>query len=151
MSMIKVSSIEDEPNEMIESDDPLEDELSEHIETVKDIEPLQPKTKPKRIRKKPEPKQEPKQEPIITQPLPPPPPIPEKQRIQGKMIKCNICGKELLEKTFKYYHKMKCAPKETIKAATITTKPDIIDVGFNFQRRVQIKQDRFANLFTKAF
>ena len=150
MSMIKVSSIEDEPNEMIESDGQADDELSEHIETVKDIEPVQPKTKPKRVRKKPEPKQE----PMIAPPPPPPPPpqpIPEKQRTQGKMIKCNICGKELLEKTLKYYHKMKCAPKETVQTAIITTKPDIIDVGFNFQRRVQIKQDRFANLFTKAF
>ena len=46
---------------------------------------------------------------------------------------------------------MKSPPKETVQTAIITTKPDIIDVGFNFQRRVQIKQDRFANLFTKAF
>ena len=135
---------------MIESDGQADDQVSEHIETIQNIDSLQPKTKPKRARKKPEPKQEPKQEPKII-PTPPPPPIPEKQSIQGKMIKCNICGTELLEKNFKYYHKMKCAPQATIQAPTMTTKPDIIDVGFNFQRRNEIKHDRFANLFAKAF
>jgi hypothetical protein len=138
MSKIKVSPIEDVTEITEEVHEP--DEAAGPVDT--------PTPKPKRIRKKPEPKEE------IP---PPPPPTPEPEPIQelkkGKLITCTNCGKELLEKTFKYYHQLKCKPKETTTQQNQVLPPmrsDSITVDFGFQRRQQ-KQERFTNLIANAF
>ena len=86
MSKIKISPIEEVPEITEETHEP--DEAAGPVDM--------PAPKPKRIRKKPETKEE----------IPPPPaepePIPEPKK--GKLITCTNGGKELLEKTFKYYH-----------------------------------------------
>ena len=141
MSKIQVSLIEDIPEKEDESNEP--DEAETPIET--------PAIKPKRIRKKTEPKPEPPPEP------PPPPPTPPTQTKPPKNVKlttCQNCGKELLEKTFKYYHQIKCKSKELVSQQPLMkqaeTKPENIIVDFGFQRRV-VKQDRFSTLMKRAF
>jgi len=130
MSTIKVSDIDDEPTEMHEPD-----------VSAGTVEPQAPK--PKRVRTKPQPKAQ--------EPLPPPPAPIEKQRKQGKMTTCTNCNKELLEKTFKYYHQLKCKPKEPANTQPTKpeAKPETISVDFNFHRRAQ-KQERYTSLFSNA-
>ena len=67
------------------------------------------------------------------------------------MTTCANCNKELLEKTFKYYHQLKCKPKEpaNMPSSKPEAKPETISVDFNFHRRAQ-KQERYTNLFTRA-
>ena len=107
-------------------------------------------TKPKRVRKKPE-----QQTTVDTPPPPPPttpapPPTLERQSKTARMATCKNCGKEMLEKTFKYYHQLKCQQAEQKPQTTKpTTPPEDITVDFAFQRRV--KQDKYASLLTKAF
>ncbi len=108
-------------------------------------------TKPKRVRKKPE-----QQTTVDTPPPPPPttppppPPTLERQSKTARMATCKNCGKEMLEKTFKYYHQLKCQQVEQKpQTAKPTTPPEDITVDFAFQRRV--KQDKYASLLTKAF
>ena len=98
---------------------------------LSDEPPPQLNEKTKRIRKKPE-----------TKPIPPPEapppqvPEPEKQQTKGKMINCINCDKKLLEKTFKYYHQLKCKPKESVEQAkNIEAKPENFTVDFGFQRK----------------
>ena len=141
MSKIKVSLIEDtsetDVEENQESDKPMEPVLSD--------EPPPPlNEKPKRIRKKPE-----------TKPIQPPPPPspetePEKQQVKGKMINCINCDKQMLEKTFKYYHQLKCKPKESEEQAKkIEAKPENFTVDFGFQRKTQ-QHAKYTALFSKA-
>jgi phage FluMu protein Com len=132
MSSIKVSAIEDEPIET--------NEASNSPTTVE-----APAPKPKRVRTKPQPKAEQPQAP------PPPPPV-EKQRKPGRMTTCTNCNKELLEKTFKYYHQLKCKPKESANkpSSNPEPRPETIRVDFDFNRRAQQKQERYTNLFTRA-
>lgn len=136
MSSIKVSAIEDEPIET--------NEASNSPTTVE-----APAPKPKRVRTKPQPKAE--QPPPPPSPPPPPPPV-EKQRKPGRMTTCTNCNKELLEKTFKYYHQLKCKPKEPAYTPPKKSepKPETIRVDFDFNRRAQQKQERYTNLFTRA-
>ena len=130
MSKIKVSPIED-----IEIAPELE--TDSHDEAAGPVEI--PAPKPKRVRKRPEPPTEP----------PPPQPTPEPKK--GKMITCNHCGKQILEKTFKYYHQLKCKPREsTPPPSKPEVKPDSIVVDFGFQRRAKL-QERYANLMARAF
>ena len=101
--------------------------------------PVEPAPKPKRVRKRPEPPTEP----------PPPQPTPEPKK--GKMITCNHCGKQILEKTFKYYHQLKCKPREsTPPPVKPQARPESIVVDFGFQRRAKL-QERYANLVARAF
>jgi hypothetical protein len=138
--MINVSAIEDEP---------LEDEPLEHMESISEPEAPKVELKVKRVRKKSE---------IQT---PPPPPSPEpvtaptrQQPKMGRMTTCTNCGKELLEKTFRYYHQLKCKPKEPTPIEQhnkAEQRPASITVDFNFRNRSDMKQSKYANLFTKAF
>ena len=132
--MIKVSAIEDEPHEPHET-----------MESTSEPEPPKAALKVKRVRKKSE---------IQT---PPPEPVTAPARQQPKtarMTTCNNCGKELLEKTFRYYHQLKCKPQQTtplephVKAEQ---RPETITVDFNFKSRGDMKQAKYANLFTKAY
>ena len=140
MSKIKVSLIEDtsetDVEENQESDKPMEPVLNDMQATPP---PLDEKTK--RIRKK------------LEQPPPPPPspePEPKKQQVKGKMINCINCDKQMLEKTFKYYHQLKCKPKESVEQAKkIEAKPDFFTVDFGFQRKTQ-QHAKYTALFSKA-
>ena len=145
MSKIKVSLIEDtsdtDVEENHESDKAVEPVLSDMQAT-----PPQLNEKPKRIRKKPEPKPIPPPE----APPPPPAPEPEKQQAKGKMINCINCDKKMLEKTFKYYHQLKCKPKESVEQAKkIEAKPENFTVDFGFQRKTQ-QHAKYTALFSKA-
>ena len=136
MSKIKVSPIEEtEVARELEADSHEPDEAVGPVEIPIEI----PAAKPKRVRKRPEPPTEP----------PPPQPTPEPKK--GKMISCNHCGKQILEKTFKYYHQLKCKPREsTPPPIKPEVKPDSIVVDFGFQRRAKL-QERYANLMARAF
>ena len=133
MSNIKISAIEDEPTQMHEANNSAGTGEA-------------PQAKPKRIRTKPQPTAQP----------PPPPPI-EKQGTPGRMTTCVNCNKEMLEKTFKYYHQLKCLPKEkeapNPPPSKPEAKPERISVDFNFNRRAQQqqKQERYTNLMANAF
>lgn len=62
---------------------------------------------------------------------------------KGKMITCQLCNKTMLEKTFKYYHHLKCRPNEPTNEAKHV-------VEFTYGRQVQGKTSRYGNLFSKA-
>ena len=145
MSKIKVSPIEEiEVAPELEADSHEPDEAAGPIEAKPRLisstgEPVEPAPKPKRVRKRPEPPTEP----------PPPQPTPEPKT--GKMITCNHCGKQILEKTFKYYHQLKCKPREsTPPPVNPQARPESIIVDFGFQRRAKL-QERYANLMARAF
>ena len=98
MSKIKVSNLEDTINET-------------EVSVI---------TKPKRVRPPRVPVKVVVEPPIIE---PPPEPVQQtKPRPvkQPRMITCSNCGKELLEKTFKYYHQLKCKPSSD---QTMTSVP----------------------------
>ena len=137
--MINVSAIEDET---------LEDEQIEPMESISEPEAPKVELKVKRVRKKSE---------IQT---PPPPPSPEpvtaatrQQPKMGRMTTCTNCGKELLEKTFRYYHQLKCKPLETTpQESHVKTErtPETITMDYNCKSRGDMKQARHAALFAKA-
>jgi hypothetical protein len=132
MSKITVSPIEE-----TEVAPELEADSHEPDEAAVPIEISAPK--PKRVRKRPEPPTEP----------PPPQPTPEPKK--GKMITCNHCGKQILEKTFKYYRQLTCKPREsTPPPVNPQARPESIVVDFGFQRRAKL-QERYANLVARAF
>ena len=126
--MIKVSAIEDEPHETMESTS----------------EPEAVPLKPKRVRTK------------IDIQIPSPEPVTVTTRQQhkaGRMTTCQNCGKELLEKTFKYYHQLKCKPLQTTPLEShvkAEERPETKIVDFNLKSRGDMKQARHAALFAKA-
>lgn len=81
---------------------------------------------------------------------------PKSDKIQkSKTITCPNCKKNMLEKTFKYYHSLKCHP------ASICAKPPgsvaqqsepvahhVVDFGFT--QRLQARRDKYTNLFSRA-
>ena len=115
MSKIKVSNLEDTINET-------------EVSTI---------NKPKRVR--------PPRIPVknVEPPIIEPPPAPvqlTKPRLtkQPRMITCVNCGKELLEKTFKYYHQLKCKPsvplRDTVQPETKTNEITNTTVDFDYRR-----------------
>ena len=148
MSRIKVSDLEDatiEPS-------------NEHSESIV--------AKPKRVRPKrtikelEQPTIEPPPEPIIETPPEPVQVIKQRQTKQQRTIKCVNCGKVLPEKTFKYYHQLKCKASEETEAPAINNIAQPIQtqqsrnifntVDFNNNRRAA-KQNKFTSLFSRAF
>ena len=117
--------------------------------------------KPKRVR----PPRIPVKDPIIEM-LPEPQPVQEvakpvtQPRLtkQPRMITCGNCGKELLEKTFKYYHQLKCKPsvplQDTVQPETETketTNPENTMVDFDYRRRASQRPVRYASILSRAF
>ena len=150
--MIKVSALEDETHN---------DEHSQSCEPMESTsEPEAPKVelKAKRVSRN---KKSVEQQQPPPQSSPPPPPSPEPVIVptsqpakMGRMTTCQNCGKELLEKTFRYYHQLKCKPKESTPLEhhnEAEQRPESIIVGFNFRKRSDVKQSKYSNLFTKAF
>ena len=69
-----------------------------------------------------------------------------------KMMSCPNCNKEMLQKTFRYYHSLKCKPQEEaqIPQKPAISKPDRIEVTFNAGRRA-VKSEKFKQLLLNAF
>jgi hypothetical protein len=131
MTKVRVSELE----EVYENEDtPKEESESNYDEPPPPIEI--PEVKPKRTRTK-------KQEPTEGN---------ETAIKKGKIIACNVCGKELLEKTFKYYHQLKCKPKEEVQPEPPTPipKPESFTVSFDFPRRLP-RAEKYVKLIAKAF
>ncbi len=75
---------------------------------------------------------------------------PEKTQLPPKkktMVTCPHCQKNMLEKTYKYYHTLKCYPP----SQTQTKQEASSIVEFALGRRVENKCQRYSNLFSKAF
>ena len=143
MSKIKVSSLEDAVLEPINETE---------VSVI---------SKPKRVR----PPRNPVKVVVPTTIEPPPEPQPvqvakpviqPRQTKQPRMTTCNNCGKELLEKTFKYYHQLKCKPNVVqtdtpeIKSKE-TPRYENNTVEFNYRRSTQHRPDKYASLISKAF
>ena len=135
MSKIKVSNLEDTINET-------------EVSAI---------TKPKRVR--------PPRIPVknVESPTIEPPPEPvqltkPRQTKQPRMITCGNCGKELLEKTFKYYHQLKCKPsvplRDTVQPETKTneiTKYETTTVDFDYRRSTPQRPVKYASILSRAF
>ena len=118
MSRIKVSDLEDATKEP----------SNENNESIV--------TRPKRVRsKKPFKEQDPTIVETPPEPIIEPPPEKQRQTKQQRTITCVNCGKELLEKTFKYYHQLKCKASEETEAPAIN----------NIAQPIQTQQSR--NIF----
>jgi len=146
MSKIKVSSLEDAVLEPINETE---------VSVI---------SKPKRVRPPRNPVQvvEPTNIEAPPEPQPvqevPKPVIQPRQTKQPRMTTCNNCGKELLEKTFKYYHQLKCKPKPNIVQAVTpeikskeTPRYENNTVEFNYRRSTQLRPAKYASLLSKAF
>ena len=74
---------------------------------------------------------------------------PSKQAPQQKTVSCPNCNKEMLQKTFRYYHSLKCKP---IKPETppVITKPEKIEVSFDVGRPIQ-QNGKIQRLISRAF
>ena len=76
---------------------------------------------------------------------------------QPRMTTCNNCGKELLEKTFKYYHQLKCKPSVEQKAAAVEKPIEQQEryanttVEFNYRRSTPQTPVKYASLISRAF
>ncbi len=134
--MIKVSAIEDESHETLES--------TSEEEAPYEPEPPIAALKVKRVRKKSE----------IQTPTPEPVTPPTRQQPKtGRMTTCKNCGMELLDETFRYYHQLKCKLREATNLEShvkAEQNPETITVEFNFKSRGDMKQARHAALFAKA-
>ena len=100
---------------------------------IQDIEPVQEEMKEESESDNEQPAQE----------------IETKTTPKQKMTSCPNCGKEMLQKTYRYYHSLKCKPqeKEIIQAIP---KPEKIEVSFNVGRRAA-KNENIKRLISSAF
>ena len=132
MSKIKVSNLEDTINET-------------EVSAI---------TKPKRVRPPRIPVKD--VEPPIIEPPPEPVQL-TKPRLtkQPRMITCVNCGKELLEKTFKYYHQLKCKPsvplRDTVQPETKTNEITNTTVDFDYRRSTPQRPVKYASILSRAF
>ena len=106
--MIKVSAIDAQSCELSE------DEQSRSCEIMESTSETEAPKAPLKVKRVSRNKKSVEQQP------PPPPPSPEPDIVptsqpakMGRMTTCQNCGKELLEKTFRYYHQLKCKPKDS--------------------------------------
>jgi len=68
---------------------------------------------------------------------------------QQKMISCPHCNKEMLQKTYKYYHSIKCKPTEKEIQPEIP-RPEKIEVSFDVGRK-RVKNENIQRLISRAF
>ena len=145
MSKIKVSALEDVSTEPNESN-PIKPKRVRPKKPINEIEPPTIAPPPEPIIEKPEPIQINKQKPMK----------------QLRMVTCGNCGKELLEKTFKYYHQLKCKRSSDEQATHMTKsiepayqcqehRPENNTVDFNYRRSTMMRRDRYASLISRAF
>ena len=69
-----------------------------------------------------------------------------------KHITCPNCDKSMLEKTFKYYHSLKCHPQTQPKETQVphAQAEAAHTVEFGFGRRIEARRERYTNLFSRA-
>ena len=76
-----------------------------------------------------------------------------KKAPQQKTISCPNCNKEMLQKTFKYYHSIKCKPHQ-VEEPPPPTRPEKIEVSFGVGRpqgRQIATSEKIQKLMSKAF
>ena len=76
-----------------------------------------------------------------------------KKTPQQKTISCPNCNKEMLQKTFKYYHSIKCKPHQ-VEEPPAPTRPEKIEVSFGVGRpqgRQIATSEKVQKLMSKAF
>ena len=66
-----------------------------------------------------------------------------------KLVSCPNCYKEMLQKTFRYYHSLKCKPV-TVESTPVVERPEKIEVTFDVGRPVQ-KGEKIQRLISRAF
>ena len=66
-------------------------------------------------------------------------------KTKKKTVTCPHCKKSMLEKTFKYYHSLKCYPAAQTKYQQEAT--NIIEFAIG---RREAKQNKYSNLFSRA-
>ena len=54
---------------------------------------------------------------------------------QQKMVACPHCNKEMLQKTYRYYHSLKCKPTEP-EPTIVIPRPEKIEVSFDVGRKI---------------
>jgi hypothetical protein len=137
MSKIKVSNLDDTINEA-------------EVSVI---------TKPKRVRPPRIPVKVAAAEPTLIEPPPEPVQL-NRPRLtkQPRMTTCVNCGKELLEKTYKYYHQLKCKASiplgDTVQPETKTkeiTKYENTTVDFDYRRSTPQRPVKYASLISRAF
>ena len=150
MSKIKVSDLEEatvEPNNEPKESNPTKPKRVRPKKPVKEIEPPIIAPPPEPIIEDPEPIQVDIHKPA--------------KKIRGMVTRGN-CGKELLEKTFKYYHQLKCKrssdEQDTHRTKSIEPsyqfqehRPENNTVDFNYRRSTMMRRDRYASLISRAF
>lgn len=67
-----------------------------------------------------------------------------------KMVSCPNCSKEMLAKTFRYYHSLKCKPQQEDPAPVAPPRPEKIEVSFNVSQKAG-NGGKFQSLLGKAF
>jgi len=66
-----------------------------------------------------------------------------------KMVSCPSCGKEMLQKTYRYYHSLKCKPQQEEPAPVAPPRPEKIEVSFDGRRNNH--SGNIQRLISKAF
>lgn len=66
-----------------------------------------------------------------------------------KLVSCPNCNKEMLQKTFRYYHSLKCKPV-TVDSPPVVERPEKIEVTFDVGRPIQ-KGEKIQRLISRAF
>ena len=74
---------------------------------------------------------------------------PPKTKPQQKLVSCPNCNKEMLQKTFKYYHNLKCKPAEP-ETIPVVVKPEKIEVSFGIGTPIR-KNENIQRLMSRAF
>ncbi len=67
-----------------------------------------------------------------------------------KTITCPNCSKNMLDKTFKYYHSLKCHSTPTPKTSEPEAQVATHTVEFGIGKRIQARRDKYSNLFSTA-
>ena len=81
--------------------------------------------------------------PVVVEPKTP------KQTPQQKLVSCPNCNKEMLNKTYKYYHSLKCKPSQP-ETTPVVVKPEKIEVSFGIGTPIR-KNENIQRLMARAF
>ena len=76
-------------------------------------------------------------------------PKPTKKTQPQKVVSCPNCNKEMLQKTFRYYHSLKCKPV-TVDSPQVVERPEKIEVTFDVGRPIQ-RGEKIQRLISRAF
>lgn len=74
-----------------------------------------------------------------------------KPKKTDKTITCQHCNKVMLEKTYKYYHSLKCNPVSATAPPVAYKDETPHTVKFDFTRRLETKKAKYSNLISQAF